>query len=238
MGDTPHTQESLLRPRKSTVVDLSHPLISAAVPAAEGHPKYSACCVSSIATGNISNVHSLTLGTHTGTHIDAPYHFFDSGTTVDKLDLSLLTAVHAVVADLRHKKSREPITWEDLEGYEERMSSGVALLLCTGWSKNWCAANYDQHPFLTLDAAKNILARGIKVVGVDTMSPDEITEDGDVGHVHRQLLGNGGVIVENLTGLEHLLQSGIADADLRVTLLPLCLSGCDGSPIRAVAWSK
>lgn len=241
MGDYPSKKplSSPSIPPKSTVIDLTHPLISNEVPACDGHPSYKACCVSSIANGALSNVHSLTLGTHTGTHIDSPYHFFDDGVTVDRLDLSLLTAVPAVVVDLRSKKARERIDWDDLKEYEGRLHTGAAVLLCTGWSRNWCKTNYSDHPYLGAEAAKRILEKGVKVLGVDTMSPDAVTqESGDSGIVHRVVLGNGGVIVENLRGLEDVLESGIRDEDIMVSLLPLKLEACDGSPIRAVAWSK
>ena len=152
-------------------IDLSHPLISDEMPTCDGHPSYKACCVQSIVQGDVSNVHSLTIGTHTGTHIDAPYHFYRDGTTVDKLDLSLLAAAPVVVADLRSKKAREAITWEDLEEYESRLGNGVAVLVCTGWSRYWGKPNYSQHPFLNPQAAKKLIEKGVKVVGVDAMSP-------------------------------------------------------------------
>lgn len=219
------------------VVDLTHPLISSGVPAAEGHPCYTTHCISHVNRGDVSTIHGLTLGTHTGTHIDAPYHFFDNGTTVDQLDLSLLTAAPAVVADMRWKKARERIIWDDLRKYEERFKPGVALLLCTGWSRNWCKASYNQHPFLDQDAAKMLLKKGVRVIAMDTMSPDEVTdENGDSCLVHHAFLGNGGIIVENLNGLEQLLQVDASHGDLRVSFLPLRLTECDGSPIRAVAW--
>ena len=67
------------------------------------------------------------------------------------------------------------------------------------------------------------------------MSPDEITENGDSGSVHRVILESGGIIVENLNELERLLE--VEDpGQLRASLLPLRLVDLDGSPIRAVAW--
>ena len=96
------------------VIDLTHPLAPGKVPAWPGHPCYSASLNSSLARGQPANVHSLTIGTHTGTHLDAPFHFFMDGTTVDRLDLTLLTAAPAVVADVRHRDAHERITWDDM----------------------------------------------------------------------------------------------------------------------------
>ncbi|KAJ3553371.1 hypothetical protein NM688_g3648 [Phlebia brevispora] len=236
MGDASAMQPLSSKP---AFIDLSHALIPNETPACDGHPSYNACCVLSLAKGGIANVHSLTIGTHTGTHIDAPYHFFDDGITVDQLDLSLLTAVPIVVADLRSKKAGEKITWDDLKKHEERLRSGVALLLCTGWSKHWGKPDYSQHPYLDPDVASGLIDMGVRVVGVDAMSPDKVTEEaGDSGHVHRIILGNGGVIVENLRGLEDLFTSGIEEEDMRLSILPLRLGACDGSPVRAVVWSR
>lgn len=223
-------------PARPDVTDLTHPLVSWEIPAFEGHPKYAAHCLTHVSRGDKSTVHRLDIGTHTGTHIDAPYHFDTDGLTVDRLDLSLLTAAPALVVDLRWKKPRERIVWEDFATYESRLRPGVVLLLCTGWSSNWRKPNYAEHPFLDVDAAKRIMEKGVKVIGVDAMSPDEVTEaDGDTCLVHGVVLGNGGIIVENMNGLDTLVDRE-ASGDLRVSLLPLKLVDCDGSPIRAVAW--
>ncbi|THH23078.1 hypothetical protein EUX98_g8097 [Antrodiella citrinella] len=239
-GITPSGASTASSHSAPTVYDLSHPLTNGAVPTFHwSHPSFCACEVSSVAKGDVSNVHSITIGTHTGTHIDAPYHFFADGTTVDKLDLTLLTAAPAVVVDVRRKQAHEMITWEDLRPYAGRMGKGVAVLLCTGWSKKWNQENYSDHPFLDPVAAKNLMEIGVRVVGVDAMSPDEVLPGtGDALETHKVILGNGGVIVENLVGLERVVESGDDRKDLRVSILPLSLTDCDGSPVRAVAWAE
>ncbi|KAJ3483362.1 hypothetical protein NLI96_g6360 [Meripilus lineatus] len=219
------------------VFDLSHPLVSGATVACSGHPSFHAHLTCSLANGDLSNVHTLTLGTHTGTHIDAPFHFFQSGQTIDKLDLSLLTASRAVIIDVRSKGAQERITWDDVKEYEERMTESVMVLFCTGWCRNWSSPNYDHHPFLDPEVATKVVERGVKVIGVETMSPDPVGgETGASVEVHRIVLGQGGIIVENLCGLEAVLESGIPEEEVRVSALPLNLVQCDGSPVRAVAW--
>ncbi|KAH9856747.1 putative cyclase [Lenzites betulinus] len=220
----------------TSVIDLTHPLVPGSVPACQGHPCYSATPCLSLADGGLANVHALALGTHTGTHIDAPYHFFEDGTPVDRLDLSVLTAAPAVVADLRGKDSHQRIVWEDLaDAVEEVKRHGArVLLLCTGWSRHWNTPTYPRHPFLDADAARWLLELGVRVLGLDMMSPDKVTADEECADVHRVVLGSGGIIVENLTSLDVLLDRGWKR--VLVSLLPLSLAGCDGSPIRAVAW--
>ncbi|KAH9888433.1 putative cyclase [Cubamyces lactineus] len=220
----------------SEIIDLTHALIPGQVPACAGHPCYNASLSFGIAKGDFANVHTLTLGTHTGTHIDAPYHFFMDGTTVDRVDLSLLSAAPAVVADLRTKTSHERIVWDDLRTAVEEIEARRVrvLLLCTGWSRNWNKPNYSKHPFLDPDAARRLFELGVRVIGLDTMSPDKVTDEEETADVHRIFLGSGGIIVENLTHLEALIDCGWKH--ITVSLLPLNLAGCDGSPIRAVAW--
>ncbi|TBU22929.1 putative cyclase [Dichomitus squalens] len=218
------------------IIDLSHPLISGQVPTCIGHPCFSASLNFSLAKGDFANVHALTIGTHTGTHLDAPYHFFENGATVDCLDLTLLAAAPAVVADVRHRSAHERIIWEDLMPAAEEVTRRGArvLLLCTGWSRNWTKANYSDHPYLDAEAVKRVLGLGVRVIGLDTLSPDEVTPEREGADVHRAVLGNGGIIVENLTRLDALVDSGWKC--ITVSLLPLNLGGCDGSPLRAVAW--
>ena len=108
------------------------------------------------------------------------------------------------------------------------------LLLCTGWARNWAQAGYSDHPYLDVEAAQQLLGLGVKVIGLDTLSPDEITPEAEGADVHRVVLGSGGIIVENLARLDALVESGWKH--VTVSLLPLNLDGCDGSPVRAVAW--
>lgn len=232
MGDV----TALEHVNKRRIIDLTHPLVSDSVPTCPGHPKYNAEHTFKLCEGAFANVHTLALGTHTGTHIDAPYHFYDDASSVDQLDLSLLAAVPAVVVDVRCKGAHEPITWADLEKYADGMREGTVVLLCTGWASRFGQPDYSDHPFLEVDAARRILERGVRVIGADTISPDEWQSDGaDTALVHRVVLLAGGVIVENLRGLEDVVESGWAR--VQVSLLPLNLAGCDGSPIRAVAWA-
>ncbi|RPD57357.1 putative cyclase [Lentinus tigrinus ALCF2SS1-7] len=223
-------------PHPVHVIDLTHPLVPGKVPAWPGHPCYNASLNSSLAKGQPANVHALTIGTHTGTHLDAPYHFFMDGVTVDRLDLTLLTAAPAVVADVRHRGAHERITWEDLSAaaMEVRRREARVLLLCTGWSRHWGQPNYSDHPWLDAEAAHRVLDLGVRVIGLDTLSPDELTPEKEGADVHRIVLGSGGVIVENLARLDTLVDSGWKS--VVVSLLPLALEGCDGSPLRAVAW--
>lgn len=216
------------------IIDISQKL-EADTQVYPGDPQFSCCGVATIKEHGY-NVCSLSLGTHTGTHIDAPYHFVGGGKSVDELDLSLLVGPAAVI-DLSSKASRERITWDDLEcaGVVSLLGGRKILFVRTGWSRHWKSAKYLDHPFLDGRVAEKLLEIGVQVLGVDALSPDETAADsgpqGDFGF-HETFLGAGALIVENLAHLDQLPEH------VFVSLLPLNLVGCDGSPIRAVAWTE
>ncbi|KAJ3001039.1 hypothetical protein NUW54_g6691 [Trametes sanguinea] len=220
----------------TTYVDLSHTL-DEDVQIYPGDPAFSCCPVLTVEKDGL-NVHSISMGSHTGTHVDAPYHFFASGAQIDAMPLSAFIG-NAVVVEVSNKKAKEMITCEDISPYSESIrrkaaqEHGVFVLLHTGWSRHWRSDLYFEHPFLTRDAAQHLIDLGVKLIGVDTLSPDETRVDGstpDFG-VHELVLGAGAVLAENLTNL-----GAIRTGDWCVNLIPLKLKGCDGSPVRAFAY--
>jgi len=235
-----------------SIIDLTHPLTSN-IPVYPGDRPFVCTPLCTVPADGVS-VHKLSLGTHTGTHIDAPSHFFLDGKPIGQFPIADLIAIPAVVVDLSTLrgdesttgliKPRERITWADLEKYEGKMKEGTALVLYTGWSKKWLTAGYFAHPYLTRDAAEGIVARGVKILGVDTLSPDETPEGevdgkGDFG-VHVTVLGKGRLIVENLANVDALLGEGMeVSEDWAISFVPLYLGGVeDGSPVRAFAWRR
>ncbi len=213
------------------IVDLSIPL----VPDMQIYPGDPAPAFRSafrIETDDV-NVLAMELGSHTGTHVDAPYHFVADGDRLEDIDLGLFSGP-AVIADVTGHGDREPIGWDALAPYAERLGPGTILALRTGWSeRHYGAARYFDHPFLSADACERIVEAGVRTLAVDTLNPDEtILDDREQRwEVHRQFLGAGGVIAENLTNL------GAVDFDdPQLCLFPLRLGAdADGAPCRAVA---
>ncbi|KAI0710300.1 putative cyclase [Cerioporus squamosus] len=221
----------------TTFVDLTHHL-NGDTQVYPGDPCYFCSPVLTIPKDGM-NVQSISLGSHTGTHIDAPYHFVEEGLTVEQIPLSTFMG-NAVVVDVTSKGPKERIEWADISAHEDAirhkatLEHGVFVFLRTGWPQYWGTDKYHDHPFLERDAAKKLLELEVKVIGVDSLSPDETRLDGgtpDFG-VHEVVLGAGAILAENLTNL-HAIQTG----DWIVSLAPLKLDGCDGSPVRAFAWS-
>jgi kynurenine formamidase len=219
-------------PTRKMIIDLSHSLAPIGLSYCAGHPVFTSERVMTLAR-NGSNVSQLTIGSHTGTHLDAPVHFIEGAATVSDVDLSSLVGP-AIVVDVRGKGFHGAITWDDIAPQAGKLSPEVALLLCTGWSQHWGREEYMKSPHLSEEAAQKIMEHGVRVVGIDVFSVDGEAPEGsrEANAVHRLLLGNGILIAENLTNIEALLDGSAYS----VSLLPLNLQGCDGSPIRAIAW--
>jgi len=244
-----------------TFVDLSHPL-DQRTRVYPGDPPFS--CTPHLTVPNDGcSVHALALSSHAGTHIDAPSHFFDRLPTIDQLPISTFIRP-AVVLDLSHKRSREPISWSDMSALIDASASehqrrgqvglepGTAVLVFTGWSRFWGMEQYFDHPWIEREAAERLVAMGVTAFGSDTMSPDQMprAKSGVGGEglpetgfgVHEVVLGVGGIIAENLTNLDKLkdMQDGLGaqEGAIMVSLVPLRIAGCDGSPVRAFAWKK
>jgi kynurenine formamidase len=178
------------------------------------------------------NVLGVHIGSHSGTHVDAPYHFVECGARIDEVDPSLFVGPAAVL-DVRGKGPRERVTAEDLRPYENRLSGGIIAVVRTGWEEHYGTPRYYDHPFLDRGAAQLLLDAGVRTVAVDALNVDETMPEGEQPEgypAHHLILGAGGVIAENLANL-----GAIDFPEPLISLLPIKLGGSDGAPVRAVA---
>ncbi|WP_329371951.1 cyclase family protein [Streptomyces sp. NBC_01483] len=212
--------------------DLSVPVV-AGMPVYPGDPQVEVERALRVATDGV-NVLRLHLGSQSGTHVDAPYHVNSAWPTLDALPLERF-AGPAVLADVRGLAPGTPITPDLLAPALSllRLQPGAILLLATGWSVYWGTDQYLTHPWLTPEAARVLVNAGVRTVGVDALSVDP-TGDADLP-AHRVLCGAGGVIAENLTGLDLVADAQAAGYSVEVFLFPLRLAGADGAPVRATA---
>jgi len=162
----------------------------------------------------ISDLH---MSTHTGTHIDAPVHYLKSGETIDTIPLINLIGRCRVV-DVTSAGSI--INAEDLGGEIDNISR---LLLKTAFSGRY--QFIENYPSLSFEAAQLITGKSILCVGIDSPSIESYHCDGTV---HRELLGQGCIIIELLD------LSDVPEGDYDMIALPLRLEGLDGSPARVV----
>lgn len=186
----------------------------------EGDPGVRVTSALALERGDPANVSLLALGSHTGTHVDAPRHFIPGGGTVDGLPLDVLLGRARVLAC-----PPGPIAAETVAGAGPRR--GSRLLFKTGNSALWERARFVRdYQALTLEAARLLVEAGVALVGIDYLS---IEGFGAPGHpVHRCLLGAGTLILEGLD------LSAVAPGEYELCCLPLRIRDGDGAPARAL----
>jgi arylformamidase len=189
-----------------------------------GDPEVEFTPVMRIAAGEEANVSRVSLSTHTGTHVDVPWHFIDDGPTLDDLPIGRWIGA-CVVVDV--SLGTGPIGPEDLSAIPEVSTTPfVVLKTRSGGSPAAGPSAFDPvFAALTLDGARWLVGRGVQLVGIDTPSVEAADGNGDV---HRELLRAGTLIVE---GLE---LRDVAPGPYTLICLPLKLEAVDGSPARVL----
>lgn len=177
------------------------------------------------------NMEKLTLVTHTGTHLDAPYHFIEKGITVDKIEPIKLQGT-GVIVDLLAKKPKDAITPDDLRDYDEFIKEDSIVLLYTGWGyKRDFTEEYLYHPpWLTEEAAEYLVKKKIIGVGIDHFSLAGVEFEQSVP-THLKILGANIWILEDLFLPRVLLER----KEWYIVALPLLLKGGSGAPTRVIA---
>ena len=178
------------------------------------------------------NLLSVSMGSQTGTHVDAPYHFDETASKLDALPLDRF-AGRGVIVDARGVGARGRITWAHIAPVAALLEPGVIVLLHTGWSEHYGTAAYFENPYLDADACSRMLALGVRTFGIDAINIDETPDDQHPGEgfpVHHLIAAQAGVIAENLTNL-----AAIDFAEPLISLLPIAFEAADGAPVRAVA---
>jgi arylformamidase len=205
------------------IYDVSMPIVTGGL-IYPGNPAISITAQQAIAEGGSSNVSRLDFGSHTGTHVDAPKHFFDDGAGVDSIPLEILMGPARLLA---FGDAVTSIGETELAAHE---LTGVTRVLLKTRNSRWLATGstefHKDYTYLAPDGAEYLARLGVRLVGVDYLSVEQFHS----GHhrTHRTLLRHGIVIVEGL-----LLNEPPA-GDYHFRCLPLKLAGLDGAPARAV----
>jgi arylformamidase len=188
------------------------------------NPPISITPVQSIAAGNTANVSRIDLGSHTGTHVDAPLHFIAGGAGVDELPLDVLIGPARLIAfgDDVLAVGEAELRRHDLEG--------VTRLLIRTRNSAWLASGSTEfHPDFTHvapDGAAYLVSLGVRLVGVDYLSVEQFRSPHH--KTHKTLLENSVVIVEGM------VLSEPPPGDYELYCLPMLMAGLDGAPSRAV----
>jgi arylformamidase len=211
-----------------TLVDLSWPIYPGLsripmAPDIEMHP------LMEIAKGDSSNITMITMASHVGTHMDAPCHFIQGARSIDQMPLD--TFIGPLVTISVRRGPSEEIQVADVEGADVR--PGDIVFLHTGWSDRFGTPDYDDHPYLSVDVAKFLVERRVKMLGVDCVNVDWpiCTRPPNYSRpIHNTLLGSEVLIIENLANL-----AAVAGRRARVYAFPLKYKNGDGAQTRVVA---
>ena len=185
-----------------------------------------------MAKGASVNLGAITMSVHNGTHADARFHFDTTGDSIEKAPLDIYVG-RATVVDLAQSfarsKQKHLITAEDLNPHAEDIAATSRLLVKTGrWSDS--AVFPGQIPVIAADVPAWLQKNGVKLLGLDLPSMDEI--DSKSLQNHHALARAGIAIVESLD------LSEVASGIYNFAALPLKIAGGDGAPVRAILWRE
>jgi kynurenine formamidase len=222
------------------VVDLTHP-ITPEMPLFPGDKPYASETLNTIEL-NAYCSNRFSMDEHAGTHVDAPAHFAAGTATVEQIAPEQLVGSAAVV-DVTAAVAMNPdhrVTVDDLRSWEARhgaLGARHIVLIRTGWGARWSdpakyrnedARGVMHFPGVSVEASRYLRERGVRCIGIDTLS----TDPGSSGtfEQHRAFLGAGGYHIENLANLEQLPEAGAI-----VVVAPLPLARGSGAPARVLA---
>lgn len=212
-----------MTPPPRRFIDLSHPLYDG-MPAFPGDPALVVKPQGRIATHTF-NTSQIEIGSHQGTHLDAMYHFFEDGRTLEQMPLEWFYGPARVLRI--PTPANGTIDSADVARFETHLTPGARIIVNTGWHRQFgTPAFFTDFPSFTLGAARYLAARRIRLLGMDLPTPGKNWLE-----LHHVLLARDVemVLVESMANLDALPDT------FTFTGFPLSFRGRDGSPIRAVA---
>lgn len=216
------------------MIDLSH-RIASGMTVYPGDPEVRLAPALTLERDGVG-VMGVAMGSHTGTHLDAPCHTVAGGRTLDDISLDELCG-EALVIRATGAGPGEALD-EHALGLDRLERVPAIVAVHTGWDQYFGSPQYLRHPYLTRGAAERLCELGMHVLAVDTLNPDR-TPDGDEVDgapadsgfvVHEVVLGSDRLIVENLRGLAQI------EDQARLAFFPLPVGAGDGAPVRAIAY--
>lgn len=222
---------SELSGRRSTFVDLSHtiedglvtypglpaPIICDYLSRADSRQNYAA--------GTEFQIGKIEMVANTGTYIDCPFHRYEHGADLSQVGVEAFADLDAIVIRADYRQTLAI----DAAFFREKELRGRAVLVHTGWDEGWnTPAYFQEHPFLTGEAAEYLRRCGVKLVGIDSMNIDDTR--GKSRPVHSTLLAAGILIVEHLCNLGSLPDEGFS-----FSAIPPKFKGVGTFPVRAMA---
>ncbi|GAB3898299.1 cyclase family protein [Spirosoma agri] len=217
--------------KRSRLIDLSHTIEDGLV-TYKGLPAPIVCDYLSRETsrqfyeeGTEFQIGKIEMVTNTGTYLDCPFHRYEQGKDLSDVELDAFTDLEGIVIHVPHTETLA-VSEAHLRNYEIR---NRAVLIHTGWADFWNTETYyENHPFLTADAATYLRDCGVKLVGIDSHNIDDTR--GRHRPVHTILLGAEILIVEHLCNLSALPTDGFM-----FSATPPKFKGVGTFPVRALA---
>ncbi len=215
------------------IIDLSYPIHEGMTTfPVHWHPVVE---ITQLARHGIENreTRKIIMGTHCGTHIDAPRHFIPGGPTVETIPLDWLVGPARVLDMTPVTQPKQEFGVKD---FQDRLGDEkpTRLILRFDWSDHWGNMKYyTEQPYITEEAAQWLVDRGVRVLAMDTPQVDS-PDNGRTGPKdspnHKIMLGAGVVFVEYCTNLRQ-----ISRPEVELVVLPLNILGSDGAPARVIA---
>jgi len=198
------------------MIDITRPIYPG-VPVWPGDTPYCYQLVSRIADGNSVNVGKLATTTHLGTHLDAPWHYLDTGEKLESVPLSVLVGPCRVV----DARGQETLSLDFLQ----KVELAERTLFYTGQPNNWPSF---PHHFMHVEpeAVACMASRGVRLYGTDCPSVDPLTSKDLPAH---KAFAQAGIYI-----VEGLALEGVAAGEYELICLPLKLEGAEAAPVRAI----
>lgn len=175
------------------------------------------------AEGTEFQIGKIEMVANTGTYLDSPFHRYADGADLSELSLSSLANLDGVLLQVAGRSEKKI----DVEAFRSLSVRGRAVLIHTGWDAHWATESYfENHPFITRDAAQFLADEGAALVGIDSLNIDSI--DDKQRPAHTILLRNGIPIVEHLCNLQALPTSGF-----KFFAVPVKVKSFGTFPVRA-----
>lgn len=178
--------------------------------------------------GTEFQIGKIEMVTNTGTYLDCPFHRYQYGKDLSQILPEQFADLAGIV--IRHDISKGLAI--DVDAFAQQEVQGRAVLVHTDWAKHWRTDQYfEDHPFLTADAAAYLVEQGATLVGIDSHNIDDTR--GRTRPVHTTLLGSDILIVEHLCNL-----ASLPNSDFTFSAIPPKFKGAGTFPVRALAKVK
>lgn len=205
--------------KNAEIYDISVSL-STKMPVFPGQPKFKREFISEITKGKNSNVSKITMTSHTGTHVDSPYHFIQDGNTIEEIKFSSIIGFTKVFEINSSKVGIEEIR-------NLKIDKGDIILFKTSNSKLWEMEDFSyEYVYITPEAATYLAQKKVHAVGIDYIIPEAL--DDPKRPVHHILLGQNIILIEGLNF------TNVPPGEYILVCLPLKIFGNDAAPARAI----